>query len=146
VTGAAAIVTTELAMATSTEPLWPEYIPFDAELRQVVCASGLGVFAHADDFNVGQCLYEDRDATAVMRPRWVRRWEHPDNRGLVQRVRRFAAACGLTPRELNVAWLLNRPFPVVAVVSLPSLLTARGIEYERASRLRLADDEIGILS
>ncbi len=87
VPGVAAIVTTELALASSTEPLWPEYVPFDVGIRRVVCDLGLAVFAHADDFNFGQCLYEDGDATAGMR----RRWEHTENPGLVQRVRRFAA-------------------------------------------------------
>lgn len=37
-------------------------------------------------------------------------------------------------------------FPAVAVVCLASLLTARRIEYERASQLPLGGDDIGILS
>ncbi len=140
--GAAAIVTTELALASSTGPLWPEYVPFDAEHEQVVCALRLAVFAHADDVNLGQCLYEDGDAISRMRPHWIERWKHSANPDLVQRVRRFAASRGLTPREVNVAWLLNQAFPAVAVVNLPSLPTARRIEYERASQLPLEEADL----
>ncbi len=64
------------------------------------------------------------------------------NPPLVQRVRQFAAARGLTPREVNVAWLLNRPFPVVAVVSLPSLLDGSATQYARAAALRLNQDDL----
>jgi 1-deoxyxylulose-5-phosphate synthase len=144
--GVAAIITTELSLAAATGPLWPEYVPFDAELRQVVCDLGLAVFAHGDDINLGQSLYEDGNETASMRRRWLRRWEHPGNPGLVQRVRRLAAARGFTPREMNVAWLLSQPFPSVAVVTLPSLLTAHGAEYERASGLVLGQDDLDFLS
>jgi aryl-alcohol dehydrogenase-like predicted oxidoreductase len=143
--GVAAIITTELSLAAATGPLWPEYVPFDAELRQVVCDLGVAVFAHADDINLGQSLYEDGNETASMRRRWLRRWEHPGNPGLVQRVRRLAAARGFTPREMNVAWLLNQPFPSIAAVSL-SLLTAHGAEYERASGLVLGEDDLDFLS
>jgi len=144
--GVAAIITTELSLAAAREPLWPEYVPFDAELRQVVCDLGLAVFAHADDVHLGQYLYEDGNETASMRRRWLRRWEHPGNPGLVQRVRRLAAARGFTPREVNLAWLLNQPFPSVAVVTLPSLLTAHGAEYERASGLVPGQDDLNFLS
>ena len=87
---------------------------------------------------LGQCLYEDADAAALSRSPWTQRWQHPDNPALIARVREFAAARNLPPREVNLAWVLNQPFPVVALVGLPSLL-ARSAEYERASQLQLDD-------
>src|SRR4030095_7073732 len=60
----AAILTTELALAAASAPLWPEYVSFDGDLRQVVDALHLPVFAHAADVNLGQCLYGDEDAMA----------------------------------------------------------------------------------
>jgi aryl-alcohol dehydrogenase-like predicted oxidoreductase len=51
--GIAAVVSTELCLATATSPLWPEYVPFDADLEQAVRSLGLAVFAHAADFNIG---------------------------------------------------------------------------------------------
>src|SRR5262249_9449430 len=114
----------------------PEYVPFDASLERVVCNLKLAVFAHASDHNLGLCLFEDADRQVHTRPQRTGRWRRPHNPALVQRVRQFAATRGLTPREVNVAWLLNRPFPVVAIVDLPSL-SARGSEYARAARLQL---------
>jgi len=61
----------------------------------------------------------------------------PANPALVQRIRSFAAVRGLTPREVNVSWLLNQPFPAVGVISTPRPLTDRLVEYERASQLLL---------
>jgi 1-deoxyxylulose-5-phosphate synthase len=136
--GIAAVVTTELALAASTGPLWPEYVPFAGELKEAVFALRLVVFAHADDINLGQCLYGDEDAIARMRPRWVQRWDHAANPALVQRVRSFAAARGLTPRTVNVAWMLNQRFPVVAIAGLRFLQ-----EYEQGSRMVL--DEAGLI-
>lgn len=136
--GISAVVTTELALASATRPLWPEYAPFDAALARVVLDRGLAVFAHAEDVNLGQCLYEDADAAALSRSPWTQRWQHPDNPSLIASVREFAAARNLTPREVNLAWVLNQPFPVVALVGLPALL-ARSAEYERASQLLLDD-------
>jgi aryl-alcohol dehydrogenase-like predicted oxidoreductase len=144
--GIAAVVTTELALAAAARPLWPEYVPFDAALERVVRTLGLAVFAHAADFNLGQCLFADEDAPAGWRPQWVQRWDDSANPSLVGRVRQFAAARGLTPREVNIGWLLNQPFPVVAVVSLPSLLDAGGSEYTRAAELRLDEDDLRTLS
>jgi len=123
----AAVITTELALPAAIRPLWPEYVPFDAALEQVVVELGLAVFAHADDFNLGQCLFDTDD------PRAHGRWAHPANTLLVERVRRFAAANEITPREANIAWLFNRPFPVVAIASLAGLITDRATEFERAS-------------
>jgi aryl-alcohol dehydrogenase-like predicted oxidoreductase len=76
----------------------------------------------------------------------VQQWDHPDNKALAQRVQHFAAARGLTTREVNVAWLLNQPFPVAAVVSIPSPLITRRTEYERASQLLLDDDCLHVLN
>jgi hypothetical protein len=65
--------------------------------------------------------------------RWRHRWDNPANRELVQRVRDFATTHGLAPAEVNLAWLFNRSFPVVALVSLPDLLSERRVLVERAS-------------
>jgi aryl-alcohol dehydrogenase-like predicted oxidoreductase len=144
--GVAVIVTTELALAAATGPLWPEYVPFRGPLQQAVHSSRRAVFAHADDINLGQCLYDGGDAVMRWRRHWRERWDHPANPPLVQRVRSFAHARGLTPRAVNVAWLLSRPFPVVAIVGLPSLLTASRTDYEGASQLRLEEADLDLLS
>jgi aryl-alcohol dehydrogenase-like predicted oxidoreductase len=140
--GIAAVVTTELSLFASAWPLWPEYIPFDAKIEQVVRELGLAVFAHAGDYTLGQCLFGDEDALARMRPEWVQRWQLPVNADLARHVREIAEACGSTPREIQLAWLLNREFPVLAIVDLPTLLTDIGLEYERGSQSRLADTDL----
>ena len=77
------------------------------------------------------------DAIASLRRHWLERWDHPANVPLVQRVQRFATTHGLTTREVNLAWLLNQPFPCIAVVPLPCLLMGRRSEYDRASQFLL---------
>jgi hypothetical protein len=59
-------------------------------------------------------------------------------------VEHFAAARWAPVSSVNVAWLLNQPFPVVAVVSLPALLT-RPAEYERASQMLLEESDLQLL-
>lgn len=129
-----AMVTTEFALADASAPLWPEYVCFDGQLLETVSALQLPVFAHGADVNLGQCLYGDADSTAGLRRHWRERWDHPANTALVERVRAFAKANGLTSREVNVAWLLNQTFPCIAVVPLPSMLTERNSEFEQASQ------------
>ena len=144
--GLAVVVTTELALASATGPLWPEYVPFDEELRTTVIDLGLAVLANAADINLGQSLYGDGDATTRFRPHWTQRWSHPSNQRLVPRVRHFADARGITPRAVNVGWLLNQPFPCVAVVPLPSLLTTLCTDYERGSQLILNEADLDLLN
>jgi aryl-alcohol dehydrogenase-like predicted oxidoreductase len=129
--GVGAIVTTELALLTATCPLWPQDIPF-SQLEATVRDLGLAVFAHADAFNVGEHLFDEN--VGAVPERWRHRWENPTNRELVRRVRAFAAAHGLTSAEVNLAWLFNRSFPVIALVSLPDLLSERRVLVEHASR------------
>lgn len=100
----------------------------------MVEAQGLAVFAHADDINLGQCLYSEE--ANVVRRRWTERWQHRSNVVLVQRVKDFARASGLSTREVNIAWLLNQNFPSIAITSLPCMLE-RSSDYERASRFLL---------
>ena len=144
--GFAVVVTTELALASATGPLWPEYVPFDEELRRTVRDLGLAVFSHAADINLGQCLYGDGDASTRFRQHWSQRWDHPSNHALVSRVQLFAGARGITPRTVNVAWLLNQPFPCVAVVPLPSLATGLRTDYEHASQLILKENDLNLLN
>src|SRR5262249_10599807 len=96
----AAGVTAGLALAAASAPLGPEYVSFDRELRQAAAAQGLVVFAHAADVNIGQCLYGDEDSSARFRRHWIERWRGPANEALVERVRSFAPARGLTTREV----------------------------------------------
>lgn len=135
--GAATVVTTELSLASATGPLWPEYVRFDHELGRTVRDLGLAVLAHAADINLGQCLHDDGDESTRFRRHWTERWNHPSNQTLVPRILRFAAARGTTPRAVNIAWLLNQPFPTIAVVPLPALRTPRRIDYECASQLTM---------
>jgi aryl-alcohol dehydrogenase-like predicted oxidoreductase len=59
-------------------------------------------------------------------------------------LREVAAGHGLTPFEVNLAWLLNRHFHTLALVSLPCLLTV-GAQLESASQLLLPDFELSAL-
>jgi len=133
--GVAAIVTTELALPVASQPLWPEYVPFDAELRRTINDLGLAVFAHAADYTIGQCLFGDADPRAAMRPEWVRRWEPKTNAPLVAAVRATADRLGASPRAVSVAWMLSREFPVSVIVGLPDLLGPYGGDYVRAAEL-----------
>jgi len=135
--GIAAVVTTELALPDAQEPLWPEYVPFEPELRAAVEALHLPVFAHAADINLGQCLFGDEDVSARLRKHWLERWHDPANHALVERVESFAAARGLTTREVNIAWLLSQKFPCIAITPLPHMLMGRRSEYQRASHFLL---------
>ena len=138
----AAVFTTELSLLRSTEPLWPEYPPFSQELEAAVIAHRLWVLAHVGDLNLGQCLLGEEDAISRLRPRWMTRWQHPENPRIVERIRKYSAEKGLTPREVNLAWVLHRSFPVVAIAGLPSMLTERRIEYERVTERTFDTEEL----
>jgi aryl-alcohol dehydrogenase-like predicted oxidoreductase len=141
----AAVFTTELSLPRAISPLWPEYIPFSRAVEELVLETRLAVFAHVEDFNIGQSLFGAEEIPAPLRSKWVTRWHHPDNAALVQRVEAFAVHRGLTPREVNLGWVLQRPFPVVGIISLPILLTDRSVQYERASKMVFGDNELEAL-
>jgi len=140
--GIAAVVTTELSLFVANYPLWSEYVPFDKKLRQEVAELGLGVLAHVGDFTAGQCAFGDEDPVARMRPEWIERWQHPANIDIATAIQEVAAERGCTTREIQVAWLLNQPFPVVAIVSLPTFQTEIGAQYKRGSQISLTDEEL----
>jgi hypothetical protein len=135
----AAIITTELSPFTPTRPLWPDYIPFDAEMRQLAREKQLTVFAHASDVNLGQALFGDEDETARRRPEWVERWVTADNIALANRMFNMAAALDVTPRELLYANLLQQAFPVVGILGLPDLLNHERLRFDRVSCLLQGD-------
>jgi aryl-alcohol dehydrogenase-like predicted oxidoreductase len=139
-----AVRTTELALARADHPLWPEYVPF-ADLEPAVRPAQLPVLAHVGDFNIGQILFGDEDASAYLRPEWLRRWNPARNAVHVQRVRQFANARGWTPRQVTIAGILSQPFPVVGLVGLPSLLTSRAADYRQATQVPLSDNEVAYL-
>ena len=116
--GVGAVITTELSMLKAKWPLWPEYVAFDATLIQTVTDLGLSVFAHAGDLTFGQCLFGDEVPLARLRPEWVERWQHPDNAVTVKEIKTLATVSGRTPREVQMEWILNQPFPVVAIVGV----------------------------
>ena len=62
-----ALVTTELALAKPTRPLWPGYVPFDAAMKQLVQSEGMTVLAWLGDINQGMCLFEPSESTAHWR-------------------------------------------------------------------------------
>lgn len=138
----AALFTTELALPRATESLWPEYPSFDSQLQEIAERHSLTVLAHVEDFNLGQCLFMEKESPPPWRAHWIDRWDHLANESLVRRVQSFAAARGLTTREVNLSYVLNQPFPVIGIVSLPTLLNDRGGEYVRASGVRLSEDEL----
>ena len=140
--GIAAIVTTELSLFVSAWPLWPEYIPFDSTLKETVNELGLAVFAHAGDYTLGQCIFKDADLLASMRPEWVERWQLPANADLAQRIQEIGAVHGLTSRAVQMAWLLDQEFPVLAIAGLPSLLSNIGVEYQQGAQAKLTDADL----
>jgi len=137
--GIAAVITTELSLFTANAPLWPEYIPFDAALQQAVLELGVVVLAHAGDLTLGQCLFGDAESGTVWRPEWVARWQHPDNTAIAARIQETAAILESTPRAIQMAWLLNQPFQVIAILPLPSFQTEIGRQYARGTQILLED-------
>lgn len=131
--GISALFTTELAVMNPTQPLWPEYVPFDEHLKTTVQNLGLAVFAHVDDLATGQCMFGDSDDMSRFRPYWVERWQAPENEKVVSEIRKRAGSLGRTPRELNVGAILNQPFPTIGIVGLPSLLSERQADFVRAT-------------
>src|SRR5262249_31736015 len=97
------------------------------------------VLAHAESFSQGFCLFQ---AEQAVKTRWDERWDRPTNETLIKRIKEFGAKNGLTSQEAVLGWLLNRPFPTVALVSLPSLLAAKA-DFERASEFRFEFDNFG---
>lgn len=144
-TGLAALITTELALPIASAPMWPAYVPFDSLLMDAVSELGLVVLAHAGDVTSGQCVFGNEDSSARWRPEWVSRWEVPANREVARAVQTIAARHGSSTREVSLAWMLSRRFPVVALVGLPALLSAQGDEYLRASQLTLDEAELRLL-
>jgi hypothetical protein len=128
------VITTELSFLRARHPLWPEDIPF-AHLEETIREQDLAVFTHADDLNQGLHLLDSKGIH--ISPRWAERWDFNENLASIKGIKHFAASRGFTGPEINLAWLLNRHFPVIAMVSLPVLLSPRGVEYERASHLIL---------
>jgi len=140
--GITALITTELSPFASTSPLWPEYVPFDSTISQAVRELELVVFAHAGDATLGQCLFGDEEPAARMRPEWVQRWQHPANADIVRHIREIEGARRLKSREIQIVWMLNQSFPVVAIIGVPSLSTDIGGRYERASQLVIEESEL----
>lgn len=139
VPGIAAVVTTELALATPSEPLWPEYLPFDAAIKECAASEKLTVLAWVSDLNQGLCLYGMTDPVTTMNPAWVQRWHQPANNGIVSRVRQFARDHQLDGRQVNTAYVLNQPFPVVGIVGLGVPQCAGLNTYARSSQVILSD-------
>ena len=135
--GIAAVITTELSLFASRRPLWPEYVPFDAALRQTIADLGLSVLAHAGDLTLGQCVFGDEDPLARLHPEWVERWQRPENMEMAARIQEVAAAQESEPRAIQMAWLLKQPFPVIAILSLPAFPN-RDRQAVRARRANLA--------
>ena len=120
--GVQAMITTELGLPKASSPLWPEYVPFDDEITEIVRNEGIVVYAHAGDNAAGQCLFGDEDAFARLRAHWVERWQMSANEQIVQDVIARAARFQTTPRAVLLTWMLSRPFSVVPIVGLPELL------------------------
>jgi aryl-alcohol dehydrogenase-like predicted oxidoreductase len=123
--------------------LWPQDIPF-AQLEDVVREFDLSVLSHSDGWNRGQFLFEESESP--VHPRWKQRWDTPANRQLAQQVRQLAARRGVTSTELNLAWLFNRPFRSIALLSLTELLSIPGEQLERASQLVWSEAELSLLN
>ena len=73
---------------------------------------------------------------------WVERWDNPRNQAVVARVREFAMSRGITPRAVNIAWVLNQGFSCIGIAPLSSIGTAHATDYESGSRLILQPGEL----
>jgi aryl-alcohol dehydrogenase-like predicted oxidoreductase len=132
--GIAAVMTTEFALLTPTEPLWPEYPPFDTTLAEVVREFRLPVFAHSIAINRGDPVLDPKQA-APMAERRLRRWVSPRNYELAARAREFATKEGMTAPEAALAWLLNQPIPTIAILNLAEIIDTN-LRLETASQWR----------
>lgn len=138
------ILTSEAAAFTATEPLWPEYTPY-ASVEGLVTRHDLLVLAHADDLNIGQCLFGDESETARLRPEWVRRWSTGENRRMAERLSALATATGRSCRALNLAAVLTKSPLLSLIVPLPAMIDGRRDDYLDAAARPLTEHELNPL-
>ena len=69
-------------------------------MKDAVLDLGLAVFAHIEDFTLGQCLFGDEDELARMRPEWIERWKNSENFELAQRIQALSSQIRASPREI----------------------------------------------
>lgn len=107
-----------LSLATWNEPMWEGCISAsDAESRAWYARTGMPLFAwssQATGFFTGRYAPQDRDQPALASI--VRTWFNKPNFVRLERVRELAAIKGVTPAQLALAWVLNQPLNVYALI------------------------------
>jgi aryl-alcohol dehydrogenase-like predicted oxidoreductase len=126
-------------------PLWPEYDPWEGQLQRIATGHQLAVLAHAHAVNLGLHLVGEADASG-WRPRWIDRWNHAENPAIVRRVRSLAALREVSPLQILLHHVLNRPFPTFGIVPLSTLGNDRREDYFRATQLVLTAGELDSLT
>lgn len=106
-----------LSLAFPKEPLWSDCVSLDAagrawhEANQLPCFSwsstARGYFAGTTDADV------------------VRAYDTPDNRAKAERAKTLGQKYGLSTVQVALGWVLNQPFPVVALCGLRNIDNVR---------------------
>ena len=108
-------------MATPTNPLWDGWsTPFDAALETVVKQYDLLVLAWATDSNQSLFIPGAYNPDAIPennRDSRDSRWYTLENGKLMERIDQYCIRSGVTPRQINLAWILNRDdFDALAII------------------------------
>ena len=114
-TGISFVHTTELSLAIPTSPVWEDYIPFDAAMREVVMRRTLPVLAWTSDFNQSFFIPGATDRDTVPEDRRLSRWFTDENFMVIEKAKSLGTRHNLNERQVNVAYVLNQNFPTAAL-------------------------------
>jgi len=107
-----------LSLAVWNEPMWAGCISAsDAESRAWYARTRLPLFAwssQATGFFTGRYRPDDRDRPELASI--VRTWFNEGNFARLDRVRELALARGVTPAQIALAWVLQQPLEVFALI------------------------------
>lgn len=142
--GFSVLVTTELSLGVPVEPTWPDYVPF-AEQRECVRAQNLAVFAWVSDFNHGLFVPEAARSALPYAERVYARWCSDENMALLKRAQTLAQRKGMDARQINVAAILQQPFPVVGIMTQRESAATPLETYLDACHLTLSQDDLATL-
>jgi aryl-alcohol dehydrogenase-like predicted oxidoreductase len=106
------IMTSEASLAIPTAPTREGYVPFDLSMSSLAESASLPVFAWISDFN--HPLFIPSANPSSDNPQ-VNRWFTPPNRELLKRAQALGMKYGLDERQINVAYILNQPFPTAGI-------------------------------
>jgi aryl-alcohol dehydrogenase-like predicted oxidoreductase len=95
------------------------------------------------DFNHGLFTTDPAMLRRLYGERALSRWQSEANVVRLKRARRFGAGRGLNERQVNIAYVLNQPFPVVGIVGPAEIAPLE--DYIVAADMRLSEDDLSDL-